>query len=357
ASWDFSEGVGTTIFDNSGVSPAMDLTIDNPANVTWVQDGLRFDNPARAMSATPDTKLFAQCRASNEVSVEAWVEPLSVAQDGPASLVALSSRPGDRAFMVGQRNNTTHGRWTAYARTGNTNGEGSPEFDPNTWLGFPAPGLMHIVYTRNTAGDESIYVDGVLVESGTATKTGDFGAAWAWKNTAYFVVGGEREDLVAAPWETPTFWQGTVYLMSVYDRAITSGEVGQNYQSGCGLSNPAQRSAAPSTEPDGLGDNVNGGLESRTNESTTDPNSQISRGIDLEFFPNPFNNEFHINVKSKEVDWIDVRITNVLGQTLFNGLDFKTGQLISVGTDLPAGVYFVQVTSGTRVMAFRILKK
>ncbi|MDB4285862.1 PKD domain-containing protein, partial [bacterium] len=242
ARWDFSEGNGATVFDNSGVAPLMDLTIEDPTNVTWVQDGLRFDNPTRAISSAPDTKLFTLCRASNEVSVEAWVEPIAIqtgvtATQDAAALVALSTHPGERSFMVGQRNDATHGRWSAITRTDNTGGTGNPEFDLNTWLGFPAAALMHIVYTRNIAGDEALYVNGSLVESGIATKTGNFDPAWSWKNTAYFSVGGERDDLASAPWETPTFWQGTVYLMSIYDRAITPAEVGQNYQSGCGLPN------------------------------------------------------------------------------------------------------------------------
>jgi hypothetical protein len=195
---------------------------------------LRFDNPARAISNAADSKLYTQCRATNEISVEAWVEPATVTQGGPATLVGLSTRPGNRNFMMGQRNNGTHGRWTGFARTSNTASSGQPEFDPNTWLGFPAPALMHVVYTRNTAGDEAFYVDGNLVESGIATKTGDFNAAWAWQNTASFTVGGEKDD-PGTPWDTPTFWQGTVYLVSVYDRAITSAEVAQNYISGCGL--------------------------------------------------------------------------------------------------------------------------
>ena len=79
--------------------------------------------------------------------------------------------------------------------------------------------LQHVVYTRTAAGATTIYVDGEPVVSDSLS--GDFST---WSSTYRFIVGNELTG--SQP------WLGELQLLAVYSRALSTGEVTQNYFAG-----------------------------------------------------------------------------------------------------------------------------
>ena len=79
--------------------------------------------------------------------------------------------------------------------------------------------LMHVVYTRDTAGVVRVYVDGVEIL--TDVRGGDFSN---WNINYHFALANEVTR------DRP--WLGEMHLVAIYNRALTEVEVLQNYQAG-----------------------------------------------------------------------------------------------------------------------------
>ncbi|MDX2475298.1 MAG: Ig-like domain-containing protein, partial [Candidatus Krumholzibacteria bacterium] len=217
--YDFASGDGTVVPDVSGVSPALDLTINDLGAVTWLPGGgLSLDTATIVRSAGPATKLIDAAASTNAMTVEAWVAPASVAQGGPARIVTCSGDPTNRNFTLGQGvYNAGDDRYVMRFRTTATDNNGTPQ--TATAVGSLTADLTHVVYTRNSAGQVEIYLDGVLAQSGT---TG--GTTSNWNPDYAFALGNELTE------DRP--WLGAYYLVAVFDRALDAGEVSQNFEAG-----------------------------------------------------------------------------------------------------------------------------
>ena len=79
--------------------------------------------------------------------------------------------------------------------------------------------LAHVVYTRDASGNVRIYVNGV--QSASSTLTGNF-SSW----TSNYKLGLVNELSTGSP------WLGKLYLVAVYNRALSSSEVRQNWLAG-----------------------------------------------------------------------------------------------------------------------------
>lgn len=217
--YDFSEGSGSTVGD-SGVGPPLDLAIADPGAVTWVPGGgLRIDASTTISSGTAAQKVNDAVVASGELTVEAWIHPSSADQDGPARIVSISADSKNRNLTLGQ------GRWgkqptTVYdlrLRSSATNANGQPA--TTTPSGAVSTALQHVVSTRDPDGTTRIYVDGVLVRTGSA------GGDLDWVGSHPLLLGNEVEG------NRP--WLGTYCHVSLHDVALTQEEVGQRHADGC----------------------------------------------------------------------------------------------------------------------------
>ena len=209
----FEEGSGTVVRDVSGVAPPLDLTIDDPSAVTWLPGALSINASTIAASSAPATKIIDACVASNELSLEAWVEPADLVQSGPARMITLSANTSYRNFTLGQDAD----QWVLRVRTttGDTNG------GPNLYdgPGTVTTSLVHVVSVRTAGGIAAMYVNGV--ETGTLARDGDFSG---WDPTFRFAVANELT--------MDRTWLGRMHLVAVYCRALTAAEVRQNFAAG-----------------------------------------------------------------------------------------------------------------------------
>jgi hypothetical protein len=220
ALYTFEEGSGSVVRDVSGIGTPLDLAINNPSATRWFSGGLSVDAATIIASSGAATKIIDAARASNELTVEAWVRPTQLVQSTPSRIVTLSEDTSNRNFTLahGQAGGTADDRYSFRLRTSVTddNGMTGPLTTPDGSLTL---NLTHVVYTRDASGNTNLYLDGVSEASGTVG--GDFSN---WNDTYRLALanefGGNRS------------WLGEYDQMAVYNRALSAGEVNDNFIAG-----------------------------------------------------------------------------------------------------------------------------
>ncbi|RLW68047.1 MAG: ATPase, partial [gamma proteobacterium symbiont of Stewartia floridana] len=121
ALYEFKTGSGNTAYDTSGVDPAINLTLSG--DTTWVEGwGLEF-RTGKAQGSTSDSRKLSQLiQATGEYTVEAWLVPSNVTQEGPARIISYSAGTDDRNFTLGQ----TLYNYDFLHRSSTTDGNGEP---------------------------------------------------------------------------------------------------------------------------------------------------------------------------------------------------------------------------------------
>ena len=197
----------------------LDLTIADTGNVSW-GDGLLSINQATLLASDGvASKVIDTAKANNQLTIEAWVKPANTTQDGPARIVTLSNNVSERNFTLGQ------GQWGSLPselydvrlRTSTTGTNGSPSL--STDEGTLTTDLTHVVYTFDSDGLATMYIDGV--ETATKQVGGDL---TDWSTT--YRLGLANELSGGRP------WLGEFHLVAFYDQALEPAEVLQNYDAG-----------------------------------------------------------------------------------------------------------------------------
>ncbi len=224
--YDFEEGSGNVVRDGSRTLTPLDLLIQTPQAARWKDGALAIDRSATIVTRVPASKIIDAAKRSGELTIEAWVKPANAMQQGPARIVSLSADPGNRNFTLGQDG----GRYDVRLRTLKTDVNGLPSLaGPDGSIadrlgataGLPssAAPLTHVVYARNSAGQATLYLDGKPaaakeVAGGFDNWSGDFRLILANELT------GNRP------------WHGELHLVAIYGRALSAGEVEQNFAAG-----------------------------------------------------------------------------------------------------------------------------
>lgn len=213
ALYTFDEGSGTTIKDVSGVSPALDLHVETGFLTAWHPGYLEIKGSTLTATTGAATKIYDACTSSNEMTLEAWVEPATTGQVGPARIVTMSVDTSSRDFTLAQDND----QYFMRLRTTSTTGNGEP---PTLTLpGTLTTTLTHVVFTRESNGDTTIYLNGQI--QGSSHIPGDFSN---WSSSYHFGIANEMtKDRV---------WLGSLHLVAVYSRALTKDEALQNFAAG-----------------------------------------------------------------------------------------------------------------------------
>lgn len=219
ALYDFKEGQGREVRDVSGSGEALNLRIMDDSRVSWVNMGLQLNEPVLISSERPATKIIDACRAGNEITLEVWVRPANVTQDGPARLVGISGSKTQRNVTLGQgmHGNRPADLFMARLRTTTTSANGLPAVV--TPPGTATTGLTHVVYVRGADNRAVLYVNGQ--ERGVLAVGGDFSN---WDTQMPLLLGDEISE------DRP--WLGLYNLCAVYSRALSPVEVLHNYEAG-----------------------------------------------------------------------------------------------------------------------------
>ncbi|HUU68934.1 MAG TPA: LamG domain-containing protein, partial [Planctomycetota bacterium] len=218
----FDDASGTTVTDQSRVQTLAPLTIADPNLAMWIPgaNGINVTAGGTLKTAAGASKVSAACIASGQVTVEAWVEPLSLTC-GESPIISLATDFGHMNFILAQN----AGDLRFYIRTRSTDSHGRP---PTVTLTAPLQKQpTHCVATFNGT-IAAIYVNGsVVIQS-----IGAAGDLSSWQS---------HPIQVAALKDFGTTWAGKVFLAAVYSRALTADEVSQNYLAGPSASHAANR--------------------------------------------------------------------------------------------------------------------
>ncbi len=218
ALYQFKTGQGSTAFDTSGVEPGMHLTLSG--NTSWVGGwGIDIVNGKAQASTTTSRKLHDLITATGEYSIEAWVVPANVSQEGPARIISYSAGTEERNFTLGQ----TLYNYEFLHRSTSTDANGDPSLSTADADEDLQATLQHVVMTYDPAQGRRIYVNG--------TFTGDTdpvpgGSLIDWDDSFAFVLGNEVSS------DRP--WSGQLRLVAIHNRALTQQQIEQNLAAGVG---------------------------------------------------------------------------------------------------------------------------
>jgi glycopeptide antibiotics resistance protein len=144
----FNDGTGKIVHDQSHFGPPLDLQMSRNAGVRWLAEsnGIEFAKRSIVKSKVPAVKLVEAVRATDELSVEVWMAPQNITQDGPARIISLSRDSGARNFTLGQEGADIHFR----LRTPASGNNGTPVVLKTTNRVL-TPEPIHVVVTYREA--------------------------------------------------------------------------------------------------------------------------------------------------------------------------------------------------------------
>jgi len=218
ALYEFKNESLQTAFDTSGVEPALDLNLTG--NVSRVGGwGIRITDGKAQGSTSSSEKLHDLIRATGEYSIEAWVVPDNVTQDGPARIVTYSGGSEIRNFTLGQ----TLYNYNFLNRSSLSDGNGMPMLSTPDADELLQATLQHAVASFNPITGLSLFVNGELI----STDETMIGASLNdWDDTFALALGNEVDD--------EHLWQGVVRFLAIHNRALSAEDVRTNFDVGVG---------------------------------------------------------------------------------------------------------------------------
>jgi len=218
AKWEFKTGTGTTAFDTSGVNPAMDLSLSG--EVDWVGGwGIQIKDGRAQASTTASKKLHNLMTASGEYTIEAWVVPSNVTQEGPARIISYSGGTTSRNFTLGQ----TLYNYDFLNRSSGTDINGAPALSTADNDERLQAALQHVVVTFNPIAGRRIYING---EYTADVEPVGGGTLSDWDDSFAFVLGNEVSG--------DRLWQGTIRMVALHNRILSDEQITDNFKAGVG---------------------------------------------------------------------------------------------------------------------------
>lgn len=215
--WEFKTGSGSIAYDTSGVEPALNLNLSG--NVTWVGGyGIEIIDGKAQGSTTASKKLHDLISATGEYSIEAWVVPANVTQED-SYIVSYSAGTNARNFTLGQ----TQYNYDAFNRGSTSDANGQPALSTADADEDLQATLQHVVVTYDPVNGRRIYVNGVFTDDMDPVAGGTLDA---WDDSFALVLGNEVSG--------NRLWRGKLRLVAMHNRALTQGQIVQNFEAGVG---------------------------------------------------------------------------------------------------------------------------
>lgn len=216
ALYNFKEGKGTQANDYSiGFPP--ELTLNLIGDVEWVSNwGVRFNNGRLLGNVETSRKLHRYISETGEYSIEAWVVPADITQEGPARIINYAGKENSRNFMLGQ----TGQSYDFANRSTTTNANGAPVLSSDD--GDLLATQQHVVATYDAINGRRLYVNGERVNTDSLAA----GNISQWDPTFALVLGNETDG------QYP--WRGTIRLLAIHNRALKEEQIKINYGVGVG---------------------------------------------------------------------------------------------------------------------------
>lgn len=219
AKWEFREGSGATVADTSGVRPEIPLTLSG--DFSWMASwGIRLVDGKAQGGVNGSRKLFNQLTGTGEYTIEAWVAPANVSQE-EAWILAYSGGPQSSNLVLRQ----SLYNYEAFNRSSVTeqSSGGEPALVTDDDAELAQATLQHVVITYDPLAGRRLYVNGVY--TGDSDPTGG-GLLNNWNESFTVVLGNSTSGTQP--------WAGALRMAAVHNRALTPGQIVQNYEVGVG---------------------------------------------------------------------------------------------------------------------------
>ena len=221
------EGDGNIAYDDSGYEEQLNLTLSG--GVQWLPGGgvLLNGGAAKLQSSGAAGKLHNRITTTGAFSVETWIRPSILNQEGPARIVSYSQGGSARNFTLSHGvHQNPNSAVTMRLRTtaSGVNNNGQPDVQSANLLN--TDDLQHVVATYD-GSTLRIYRDGEQIA--TDSRGGTLGN---WDASYPLILGNETSG--------DRGWAGELHSVAIYDRALTGSEIENSYQSGHGTFRPAR---------------------------------------------------------------------------------------------------------------------
>ena len=181
--------------------------------IYWLADknGIQISPCYEVASEEPPTEVFKSFMNTKGFTIEVLVTIDDIDQSGPARIVTYSLNTYERNFTLGQESDSLILR----LRTTESDENGVyPHFRADKVF---TPGKKQHVTVSYDGKLEKLYVDGKLRQISSSLE----GIFSNWDPKAFFVIGNEHTG--------DRLWQGKIYLVALYNRALGDEEIYQNY--------------------------------------------------------------------------------------------------------------------------------
>jgi chitodextrinase len=217
--YDFADTDLDKIQDVKPGSDPINLELDSPLSFYQISGrGVKAVGGGIAASDNVSVDFFNSFKATNEITLEAWIKSDQIDQSGSATIFSISKGIEQRALTLSQTSNHAAFRYDVQLNTSSSNKNELPIVSSSEFISL---NLQHVVFVRNKNGVEKLYVNGVEMYS--RDREGDFST---WDDNYKVVLANEiNEDLS---------WKGSYYLVALYNRALEDEEIVQNYNAGLG---------------------------------------------------------------------------------------------------------------------------
>ncbi|MCF6217926.1 MAG: LamG domain-containing protein [Gammaproteobacteria bacterium] len=222
ARYELKSGLGDTLYDTSGIEPALNLILSGTEgdDYQWVGGwGIEFFSTSARGNTATSAKLAERLKSSNAYTIEAWLVPANVTQEGPARIISYSANNSLRNFTLGQ----TLYNYNFAQRSSSTDTNGEPILSTADADEILQATQQHVAITFSSTEGRKIFVNGTLVASETATR-GDSLNDWDENYTLLF--GAEADG--SSP------WKGKLRMVAIHERALTADQIQQNIDAGVG---------------------------------------------------------------------------------------------------------------------------
>jgi mono/diheme cytochrome c family protein len=218
AKYEFKTGTGSTIFDTSGVEPALNLNMSG--DIAWMGGwGVNIKAGGKAQGTTTGSKKLAdRIKATGEYSIEAWAAPANVTQED-AYIVSYSGGVMSRNATIAQRAY----QYEALGRSSTTGANGAPALLTRDADRDAQASLQHIVLTYDPVNGRRLYVNGNFTGDADPRAGGSLSD---WDDTFALVLGNETSN--------NRQWLGVIRFVAVHSRALTLEQIQQNFAAGVG---------------------------------------------------------------------------------------------------------------------------
>jgi concanavalin A-like lectin/glucanase superfamily protein/type IX secretion system substrate protein len=319
SSYNFIQGSDPNlIYDIAPEGEPVNLILENLNEVSWLEPyGISINSASKILSKLPSNKITQACKQSNEISIEVWLRPSTLNQNGPARIVSLSADPSVRNFTLGQGGSDgVSDVFDVRLRTTESSSNGLPSVTSQTGY-MSATEMNHVVYTHNGNGESRIYVNAIEVASENIG--GDFSN---WDNTFHLIIGNEFTG------DRP--WLGEIYKLSIYNVALSEYKIDSLYS-------------------------INLVTDLEENNSESLPSSYLLE----QNYPNPFNPTTKIKFSLPETSQVSLKVYDTLGKVV----DVLVKRKLQAGIHsysfnaekLSSGIYFYTLRSGKIVITKKML--